>query len=151
MWPAAWRPQRRKRARIWVLVAVALPSQAFLAAVAVSGFKACFKVGFFNLDCELKLNLLALFKVLKEFAFQISWRTEEVLYRLDVGWPKHSEYFTGATFCVAVDSLNGLVYVAQVSHFVIFFQIHEHRRSINLFYCTKLPYVFVTPVMEFVF
>ncbi|KAM5310796.1 NHL repeat-containing protein 3 isoform 2-T2 [Glossophaga mutica] len=50
---------------------------------------------------------------LREFVFQISWRTEDVLYRLDVGWPKHSEYFTGATFCVAVDSLNGLVYVAQ--------------------------------------
>ncbi|XP_045056647.2 NHL repeat-containing protein 3 isoform X2 [Desmodus rotundus] len=51
--------------------------------------------------------------VLREFVFPISWRTEDVLYRLDVGWPKHSEYFTGATFCVAVDSLNGLVYVAQ--------------------------------------
>ncbi|XP_015447944.1 NHL repeat-containing protein 3 isoform X2 [Pteropus alecto] len=51
--------------------------------------------------------------VLREFVFQVSWRTEEILYRLDVGWPKHSEYFTGATFCVAVDSLNRLVYVAQ--------------------------------------
>ncbi|KAI4538742.1 hypothetical protein MG293_011009 [Ovis ammon polii] len=46
-------------------------------------------------------------------AFKISWRAEEILYRLDVDWPKYSEYFTGATFCVAVDSLNGLVYVAQ--------------------------------------
>nr|KAF6428156.1 NHL repeat containing 3 [Rousettus aegyptiacus] len=52
--------------------------------------------------------------VLREFVFQVSWRTENVLYRLDVGWPKHSEYFTGVTFCVAVDSLNGLVYIAQV-------------------------------------
>lgn len=51
--------------------------------------------------------------VLREFAFQISWKTEEILYRLDVSWPEHSEYFTGTTFCVAVDSLNGLVYVAQ--------------------------------------
>ncbi|CAK6442938.1 unnamed protein product [Pipistrellus nathusii] len=51
--------------------------------------------------------------VLREFTFHISWRTEEILYRLDVGWPKHSEYFTGATFCVAVDSLNGLLYIAQ--------------------------------------
>nr|KAF6428155.1 NHL repeat containing 3 [Rousettus aegyptiacus] len=51
--------------------------------------------------------------VLREFVFQVSWRTENVLYRLDVGWPKHSEYFTGVTFCVAVDSLNGLVYIAQ--------------------------------------
>ncbi|XP_064349263.1 NHL repeat-containing protein 3 isoform X3 [Camelus dromedarius] len=47
------------------------------------------------------------------FAFKISWRAEEILYRLDVDWPMYSEYFTGATFCVAVDSLNGLVYVAQ--------------------------------------
>lgn len=38
---------------------------------------------------------------------------EDPLFRLDLGWPKNSEYFTGATFCVAVDSLNGLVYVAQ--------------------------------------
>ncbi|KAF6084589.1 NHL repeat containing 3 [Phyllostomus discolor] len=53
--------------------------------------------------------------VLRDFVFQISWRTEDVLYRLDVGWPKHPEYFAGATFCVAVDSPNGLVYVAQVS------------------------------------
>ncbi|XP_036311445.2 NHL repeat-containing protein 3 isoform X2 [Pipistrellus kuhlii] len=51
--------------------------------------------------------------VLREFIFHISWRTEKILYRLDVGWPKHSEYFTGATFCVAVDSLNGLLYIAQ--------------------------------------
>ncbi|XP_035867039.1 NHL repeat-containing protein 3 isoform X1 [Phyllostomus discolor] len=51
--------------------------------------------------------------VLRDFVFQISWRTEDVLYRLDVGWPEHPEYFAGATFCVAVDSPNGLVYVAQ--------------------------------------
>ncbi|XP_036106435.1 NHL repeat-containing protein 3 isoform X1 [Molossus molossus] len=52
-------------------------------------------------------------RVLQEFAFRIPRRTEEVLYRLDVGWPTHPEHFTGTTFCVAVDSLNGLVYVAQ--------------------------------------
>ncbi|CAD7671402.1 NHL repeat-containing protein 3 isoform X3 [Vulpes vulpes] len=51
--------------------------------------------------------------VLRKFSFQISWRTKEILYRLDVGWPKRSEYFTGTTFCVAIDSLSGLVYVAQ--------------------------------------
>ncbi|KAF3825869.1 hypothetical protein GH733_006696 [Mirounga leonina] len=51
--------------------------------------------------------------VLRKFAFQISWRTKEIPYRLDVGWPKYSEYFTGATFCVAIDSLSGLVYIAQ--------------------------------------
>ncbi|XP_066093735.1 NHL repeat-containing protein 3 [Saccopteryx bilineata] len=50
---------------------------------------------------------------LRDSIFQISWRTKESLYWLDVGWPKRSEHFTGATFCVAVDSLNGLVYVAQ--------------------------------------
>lgn len=50
---------------------------------------------------------------LRDLVLQISWRTEDVLYRLDVGWPKRPEDFTGATFCVAVDSLNGLVYVAQ--------------------------------------
>ncbi|XP_007950641.1 NHL repeat-containing protein 3 [Orycteropus afer afer] len=53
------------------------------------------------------------FPILRNFVFQISWTTENTLYRLDVGWPKYSEYFTGTTFCVAVDSLNGLVYVAQ--------------------------------------
>ncbi|XP_062959405.1 NHL repeat-containing protein 3 [Cynocephalus volans] len=51
--------------------------------------------------------------VLRKFASQISWRTEKLFYRLDLGWPKHSEYFTGATFGVAVDSLNGLVYIVQ--------------------------------------
>ncbi|XP_020825606.1 NHL repeat-containing protein 3 isoform X2 [Phascolarctos cinereus] len=50
---------------------------------------------------------------LGSFAFVVSWRTEKPLYRLDVGWPKYPEYFTGTTFCVAVDSLHGLVYVAQ--------------------------------------
>ncbi|XP_008059688.1 NHL repeat-containing protein 3 isoform X2 [Carlito syrichta] len=51
--------------------------------------------------------------VLRKFTFQISWRTEKILYRLDLGWPKHPEYFTGVTFGVAADSLSGLVYVAQ--------------------------------------
>ncbi|XP_003477327.1 NHL repeat-containing protein 3 isoform X1 [Cavia porcellus] len=51
--------------------------------------------------------------VLMNFAFQVSWRTEKLLYRLDLDWPHYSEYFTGTTFCVAVDSVNGLVYVAQ--------------------------------------
>ncbi|XP_040847418.1 NHL repeat-containing protein 3 isoform X2 [Ochotona curzoniae] len=51
--------------------------------------------------------------VLRKISFKINWNTEQVLYRLDVGWPRNSEYFTGTTFCVAADSLNGLVYVAQ--------------------------------------
>uniref|UniRef100_A0A8C9HZ67 NHL repeat containing 3 n=1 Tax=Piliocolobus tephrosceles TaxID=591936 RepID=A0A8C9HZ67_9PRIM len=51
--------------------------------------------------------------VLRNIAFAVSWRTEKILYRLDVDWPKHPEYFSGTTFCVAVDSLNGLVYIGQ--------------------------------------
>ncbi|XP_005387697.1 PREDICTED: NHL repeat-containing protein 3 [Chinchilla lanigera] len=51
--------------------------------------------------------------ILRNFAFQVSWRREKLLYRLDLGWPDYSEYFSGTTFCVAVDSLSGLVYVAQ--------------------------------------
>lgn len=85
----------------------------------------------------MNLHLLILFKVLREFIFQISWRTEEILYRLDVGWPKHSEYFTGTTFCVAVDSLNGLLYIAQVSKIGIKKKILEYKGSNSLFYCTK--------------
>jgi hypothetical protein len=64
---------------------------------------------------KLNFNLTILFKALRKFPFQISSRKEKMLYRLDLGWPKYSEYFTGTTFCVAVDSLHGLVYVAQVS------------------------------------
>lgn len=51
--------------------------------------------------------------VSRTIAFYLPWRKEDSLFRLDVGWPKYSEYFTGSTFSVAVDSLNGLVYVAQ--------------------------------------
>ncbi|PNJ60619.1 NHLRC3 isoform 2 [Pongo abelii] len=51
--------------------------------------------------------------VLRNFTFAVSWRTEKILYRLDVGWPKYPEYFTGTTFCVTVDSVNGLVYIGQ--------------------------------------
>lgn len=87
---------------------------------------------FFSLESKLNLNLLILFKVLREFVFQVSWRTENVLYRLDVGWPKHSEYFTGVTFCVAVDSLNGLVYIAQVSITFFFFN-YENKVNNSLF------------------
>ncbi|NXN92537.1 NHLC3 protein, partial [Rhinopomastus cyanomelas] len=42
-----------------------------------------------------------------------SWKGQEQVYKLDIGWPKIPEYFTGQTFCVAVDSLHGLVYVGQ--------------------------------------
>lgn len=45
------------------------------------------------------------------------------MYKLDIGWPKVPEYFTGQTFCVAVDSLHGLVYVGQVSGNTIFLSV----------------------------
>ncbi|XP_067569318.1 NHL repeat-containing protein 3 isoform X2 [Pseudorca crassidens] len=79
----------------------------FWVCVAGAGFFLAFLV-FHSRFCASRLPLPL------HFAFKISWRPEEALYRLDVDWPKYSEYFTGATFCVAVDSLNGLVYVAQV-------------------------------------
>ncbi|XP_007471729.1 PREDICTED: NHL repeat-containing protein 3 isoform X2 [Lipotes vexillifer] len=78
----------------------------FWVCVAGAGFFLAFLV-FHSRFCASRLPLPL------HFAFKISWRPEEALYRLDVDWPKYSEYFTGATFCVAVDSLNGLVYVAQ--------------------------------------
>lgn len=45
------------------------------------------------------------------------------MYKLDIGWPKTPEHFTGQTFCVAVDSLHGLVYVGQVSGNTVFLSI----------------------------
>ncbi|XP_066033389.1 NHL repeat-containing protein 3 [Chamaea fasciata] len=41
------------------------------------------------------------------------WKGQQQMYKLDIGWPKSPELFTGQTFCVAVDSLHGLVYVGQ--------------------------------------
>lgn len=52
-------------------------------------------------------------QILRAVAFYSPRTIEQRLYKLDVGWPKHPEYFTGQTFCVAVDPLRGLVYVAQ--------------------------------------
>uniref|UniRef100_A0A8C8SGG7 NHL repeat-containing protein 3 n=1 Tax=Pelusios castaneus TaxID=367368 RepID=A0A8C8SGG7_9SAUR len=52
-------------------------------------------------------------QVLRAIAFYSPWRITQQLYKLDVGWPKHPEYFTGQPFCVAVDPLDDLVYVAQ--------------------------------------
>ncbi|XP_004711286.1 NHL repeat-containing protein 3 [Echinops telfairi] len=51
--------------------------------------------------------------MLRSFVFVNRWTPEKPLYRLDLDWPKYSEMFTGTPFCVAVDSANGLVYVAQ--------------------------------------
>ncbi|XP_050770852.1 NHL repeat-containing protein 3 isoform X1 [Gymnogyps californianus] len=62
------------------------------------------------------LALLALLwgsQVLKAFDYSSSWKGQQQMYKLDIGWPKIPEYFTGQTFCVAVDSLHGLVYVGQ--------------------------------------
>ncbi|XP_072858651.2 NHL repeat-containing protein 3 isoform X1 [Pogona vitticeps] len=41
------------------------------------------------------------------------WRTGKPFYKLDISWPKSPEKLTGQTFCVAVDHINGLVYVGQ--------------------------------------
>lgn len=35
------------------------------------------------------------------------------LYRLDLGWPKNPEVFTGDVFAVAVNQYSAVVYVAQ--------------------------------------
>lgn len=35
------------------------------------------------------------------------------LYKLDLGWPRNPELFTGNVFAVAVDQYAGVVYVAQ--------------------------------------
>ncbi|XP_068786066.1 NHL repeat-containing protein 3 [Struthio camelus] len=62
------------------------------------------------------LALLALLwgsQLLNAFDYFSPWSGQPQLYKLDVSWPKIPEYFTGQTFCVAVDSLHGLVYVAQ--------------------------------------
>ncbi|XP_052668676.1 NHL repeat-containing protein 3 isoform X4 [Harpia harpyja] len=62
------------------------------------------------------LALLALLwgsQVLIAFDYFSPWKGQQQMYKLDIGWPKIPEYFTGQTFCVAVDSLHGLVYVGQ--------------------------------------
>ncbi|KAM9282722.1 NHL repeat-containing protein 3 isoform 2-T2 [Cariama cristata] len=62
------------------------------------------------------LALLALLwgsQVLKAYDYFSPWKGQQQMYKLDIGWPKIPEYFTGQTFCVAVDSLHGLVYVGQ--------------------------------------
>ncbi|XP_054666245.1 NHL repeat-containing protein 3 [Grus americana] len=62
------------------------------------------------------LALLALLwgsQVLKAFDYPSPWKGQQQMYKLDIGWPKIPEYFTGQTFCVAVDSFHGLVYVGQ--------------------------------------
>jgi len=63
------------------------------------------------------------FQVLKAFDYSFPWKGQQQMYKLDIGWPKKPEYFTGQTFCVAVDSLHGLVYVGQVSENTIFLSL----------------------------
>ncbi|NXT92466.1 NHLC3 protein, partial [Anhinga rufa] len=57
--------------------------------------------------------LFLYFQVLKAFDYPSPRKGQQQMYKLDIGWPKIPEYFTGQTFCVAVDSLHGLVYVGQ--------------------------------------
>lgn len=63
------------------------------------------------------------FQVSQAFDYIPSWKGEQQMYKLDIGWPKIPEYFTGQTFCVAVDSLHGLVYVGQVSEKILFLAV----------------------------
>ncbi|XP_035179837.1 LOW QUALITY PROTEIN: NHL repeat-containing protein 3 [Oxyura jamaicensis] len=59
------------------------------------------------------LGLLGGSQVLKAFDYFYPSKGQQQMYKLDISWPKIPEYFTGQTFCVAVDSLHGLVYVGQ--------------------------------------
>ncbi|XP_064029583.1 NHL repeat-containing protein 3 isoform X3 [Pogoniulus pusillus] len=64
----------------------------------------------------LLFGLLALLwgtQVSETFDYIPFWKGQQQMYKLDIGWPKIPEYFTGQTFCVAVDSVHGLVYVGQ--------------------------------------
>lgn len=60
------------------------------------------------------LFLCLICKVLNQWTTYSLWQIQKPLYKLDLEWPKFSEEFTGQTFCVAVDHLQGLVYVGQV-------------------------------------
>ncbi|XP_029458614.1 NHL repeat-containing protein 3 isoform X2 [Rhinatrema bivittatum] len=50
---------------------------------------------------------------LQVYDWHDSVKTEQLLYKLDVSWPRYSEYFTGQAFGVAVDPVLEWVYVAQ--------------------------------------
>ncbi|XP_043929097.1 NHL repeat-containing protein 3 [Protopterus annectens] len=52
-------------------------------------------------------------KVIGGFVLSYFRSLETPLYKLDPGWPRFAEHFTGQSFGVAVDSSSGLVYVAQ--------------------------------------
>ncbi|XP_039209243.1 NHL repeat-containing protein 3 isoform X2 [Crotalus tigris] len=52
-------------------------------------------------------------EVLNQWTTYSLWRIQKPLYKLDLEWPKFPEEFIGQTYCVAVDHLQGLVYVGQ--------------------------------------
>ncbi|XP_063807944.1 NHL repeat-containing protein 3 [Pseudophryne corroboree] len=63
----------------------------------------------------LSLTLLVLlYSVAKQEVWPYPVKTApQHLYKLDVGWPRNPDYFTGVPYDIAVDSLNSLIYVAQ--------------------------------------
>lgn len=72
---------------------------------------------------EFDYNIFILYsQVIKAEHFS-PWNGEQQMYKLDIGWPKTPEHFTGQTFCVAVDSVHGLVYVGQVSGNTVFLSV----------------------------
>ncbi|XP_006268722.1 NHL repeat-containing protein 3 isoform X1 [Alligator mississippiensis] len=74
-------------------------------------------------------------QVLRTITFYSSWMNEQRLYKLDVSWPKLPEYFTGQTFCVGVDPISDLVYVAQrgvnVPKVLVFSENGDFRQAWN--------------------
>ncbi|XP_019385564.1 PREDICTED: NHL repeat-containing protein 3 isoform X1 [Crocodylus porosus] len=74
-------------------------------------------------------------QVLRTITFYSSWMIEQRLYKLDVSWPKLPEYFTGQTFCVGVDPISDLVYVAQrgvnVPKVLVFSENGDFRQAWN--------------------
>ncbi|KAM4794615.1 NHL repeat-containing protein 3 [Rhinophrynus dorsalis] len=67
--------------------------------------------------------------------FYFEHRASDQLYKLDIGWPKNPEHFSGVAFGVAVDPLNSLVYVAQrgenVSKVLVFTEEGYFKESWN--------------------
>ncbi|XP_075055137.1 NHL repeat-containing protein 3 [Mixophyes fleayi] len=58
--------------------------------------------------------LVLLFSVAKQEVWAYPVKTApQQLYKLDVGWPRNPDHFTGVPYDVAVDHLNSLIYVAQ--------------------------------------
>lgn len=72
---------------------------------------------------EFEYYIFILYSQVLKAEYFSSWKEEQQMYKLDIGWPKSPEHFTGQTFCVAVDSLHGLVYVGQVSGNTVFVSV----------------------------